>query len=534
MAEESLGHLSPSARQAVEHLRELSGGDAQAYLSAALQLYDESTRTKEQELSAFADYHTSIACFILCRWNEALFHANRSIETFRKTGNDFLVCRCYNLMGILFATQGDMALAVNMFSEAIDDADEKGFAFLSALARSNYCEMCFSGGEYETVIRVSKEAMKLYLKTKDDGERMLNISTLLIQQAGAYLALERYDEARAALQQLDALHREHPDFPEGLDEKIVRLFYDEKFAPANVDRDLAACIKCLDEIQNRNNNITWILKLMENLQSTDQTKYLAHVVDLMEKDLSKSSYPHYQLIVSKYRLDLCVKEKKSQDQILEELWHRIHLADQEQEQATRNFHYYLELQKKLSDEKRKATKMRLAARTDSLTGLANRRGLEEEGQKCFLDMMEQKSLFGIEILDIDHFKEINDSYGHEVGDLCLQHLGKVLQDEADHHCLPFRYGGDEFVILYVGLSQADIEAHASSIRVSLRTPEADLPLFTVSQGICLGIPPASASMEEYLFQADGGLYQSKREGRDRVNLVPFKEHEYRALIRQIH
>ena len=41
-------------------------------------------------------------------------------------------------------------------------------------------------------------------------------------------------------------------------------------------------------------------------------------------------------------------------------------------------------------------------------------------------------------------------------------------------------------------------------------------------------------MEEYLFQADGGLYQSKREGRDRVNLVPFKEHEYRALIRQIH
>ena len=534
MSRETMERLSTSARKAVEHLQEIAGGDAQEYLDAAIRLYNESLRTKEEEAAAYADFHTSIACFYLCKWSEALFHANRSMETFKKTGNEYRVCLCYNLMGILFATQGDMALAVNMFSKAMGDADAKGFPFISALARANYCEACFAGKEYETLIRISKKAMDLFLKTEDNKERAGNIANLLTQQAGAYLALKKDEEAKNAWKQLKALHQEYPDIPKGLDEMIARLFFDEKFDPESADKDRAEVIRCFDRAQNRNNYIIWILEFMENLRSTNQRDLLAHVIDVMETDLSKTSYPHYQLIVSKYRLDLCFLEGRSRDEIFDEFYRRLYLADQEQQQANRNFHYYLEMQEQLDEEKQKAAKMRLAARTDPLTGLANRRSLEEEGQQHFLDMMEQKSLFGMEILDIDHFKGINDGYGHEAGDLCLKRLGKVLQNEADSHCFPFRYGGDEFVVLYVGLTKEGMEAHAASIREALQPEQEGLPLFTVSQGICIGTPPVSASMEEFLMQADGGLYQSKENGRDRVSIVSFREHQYRALVRQIH
>ncbi len=157
------------------------------------------------------------------------------------------------------------------------------------------------------------------------------------------------------------------------------------------------------------------------------------------------------------------------------------------------------------------------ARTDGLTGLANRREAER-----WLALEAQRSLrsgnqFTVLMLDIDHFKRINDTHGHHAGDMVLRDLAAVLRQSIRSLDLAARWGGEEFL---VGLSETDLQGArtvAENIRSSLaRNPcgagEDPIPV-TVTIGIspCSGRDPAAC-----LRRADEALYAGKRSGRDRV------------------
>ena len=87
------------------------------------------------------------------------------------------------------------------------------------------------------------------------------------------------------------------------------------------------------------------------------------------------------------------------------------------------------------------------ARTDSLTGLANRRAFDDEMQRRFAEWQRRRTPFSLMILDIDHFKQFNDSHGHPAGDEVLRNVGKVLVKTARQMDLPCRYGGEEFAVI---------------------------------------------------------------------------------------
>jgi len=149
---------------------------------------------------------------------------------------------------------------------------------------------------------------------------------------------------------------------------------------------------------------------------------------------------------------------------------------------------------------------------DPLTGVANRRSLD----KFLQQWTEQREEFTLMMLDIDHFKNINDTYGHAVGDEVLKYFAKEINNIIRHQDLSFRYGGEEFIILLPNISTQDAFKIAERICKKLETtssPSGD-PI-TISVGIC-SFPIVAESLEELLAKADQALYDAKNTGRNRV------------------
>jgi diguanylate cyclase (GGDEF)-like protein len=161
------------------------------------------------------------------------------------------------------------------------------------------------------------------------------------------------------------------------------------------------------------------------------------------------------------------------------------------------------------------------ARSDVLTGIANRRAFFEATSRTRrrgVDMQRSKAVL---FADIDHFKTINDRYGHEAGDAVLKNFAELLRQCTRAEDLIARMGGEEFVAHVVGADPAALSAIANGLLQRVRGSEVDYCghriLYTVSIGGALG--PPSASIDNLLAVADAQLYDVKRNGRNAFQLA---------------
>ncbi len=161
------------------------------------------------------------------------------------------------------------------------------------------------------------------------------------------------------------------------------------------------------------------------------------------------------------------------------------------------------------------------ARTDTLTGLPNRRALDEFFRKAQIAAMEQGEPLSVLLIDIDHFKTFNDNFGHGVGDQVLRLMSNVLRERLRDIDLPARYGGEELIAVLPGADLPGCEVVAERIRraisecrITRRSTGELLPSITVSIGV--GQFQFGESMADLIDRCDRALYLAKRTGRDRV------------------
>ena len=156
------------------------------------------------------------------------------------------------------------------------------------------------------------------------------------------------------------------------------------------------------------------------------------------------------------------------------------------------------------------------ARTDALTGLANRRTLFEGLQREIARADRSAERLSVIMADLDHFKSINDLYGHGTGDLVLGRAAAVFGSQLRPYDLAARYGGEEFVLLLPGAPTDAAIAVAERIRkdvAEIKIPECPRQI-TVSLGVASWMTGEAA--EGFVARADAALYNAKRTGRNRV------------------
>ncbi len=167
--------------------------------------------------------------------------------------------------------------------------------------------------------------------------------------------------------------------------------------------------------------------------------------------------------------------------------------------------------------------LRFKATHDSLTSLLNR-GLVLEMLPQELSRMRQEE-GGIAVLigDLDHFKSVNDTYGHMVGDEVLCEVGRRMVNSVRPCDMVGRYGGEEFLIVITKCDGDKVLSRVEQIRTAISNspiPTSSGAIFiTISIGVCVGKPTESMNVEEMLREADKALYVAKTEGRNRVSIA---------------
>jgi len=161
-------------------------------------------------------------------------------------------------------------------------------------------------------------------------------------------------------------------------------------------------------------------------------------------------------------------------------------------------------------------KIRELSRTDSLTGLANRRYFQERYEHAFSLARRHNAPLSVVMLDLDHFKYVNDTYGHDAGDTVLKHFGQLVRQNCRHEDFAARFGGEEF-IMYLSHTTAE-EALELAERVRQIVAQADMLENRHQVTVSIGVAHISEadSPEALIKRADQALYAAKKAGRNRA------------------
>jgi diguanylate cyclase len=180
-------------------------------------------------------------------------------------------------------------------------------------------------------------------------------------------------------------------------------------------------------------------------------------------------------------------------------------------------------ERKIREQTKLIEQLKNQVRIDPLTGLYNRRAMEPDLKKEMVRARRYKFPLSIVMCDIDHFKKINDTYGHKIGDRVLQKLAKSLQESVRTSDNIYRYGGEEFLIL---LPHTDGE-HAVIFAERLRETIMGMRFVSKKHGLNLGVTLSFGvtemkpfdSISSFIARSDKALYLAKLNGRNRVELI---------------
>ena len=173
-------------------------------------------------------------------------------------------------------------------------------------------------------------------------------------------------------------------------------------------------------------------------------------------------------------------------------------------------------------------KLEEKSETDALTGLPNRFRLKRHSELQFMQAVTTSVPMAVEILDIDYFKQYNDNYGHQKGDVCICMIADQLKRIAQYQGVSaYRYGGDEFVVIYEGLTKERVKEITEDLNQGIQSQRVEhaysnaADIVTISQGICWDYPTEGQTVDDYLYEADENLYEFKENSRGGIALAGF-------------
>lgn len=194
-------------------------------------------------------------------------------------------------------------------------------------------------------------------------------------------------------------------------------------------------------------------------------------------------------------------------------------------------------QKELEDLRKTSAKLQEQLKRDPLTGIYNRQFTEQQLKKHFKELPKNGGQLAVVFIDLDFFKNINDQYGHALGDAALKAFASTLEQELDTNCMAGRYGGEEFVVLMPGYDQKSAFTFAKRLQDNLATNpllshnKEDIYI-SASMGLAIHSNNEANKSEQYfddsdslIKAADQAMYSAKRTGRNRILLYTSKGYQ---------
>lgn len=532
---------SEEIRRQLKEAERLRFTDPARVIQIGMKLAEIGRENGDDALQGMANFCVGDAYYTVANGEQCTRYINHAIHELTRAKEWQKLGECYNLLGILFSHQGNTSQALSSYYSAMELVEMYNLDFLGAMVYENYSELCDRSNNEEEAYRKILIA-KAYIEKIRNHPRQSNVkAAILIRMIKTLLKLNRMEEVRVRMWELNQLLEKTPtlihDEQISLDLQVLDTLW--KHAMGDSEAEEESLQKTIEDFMNCNHRIDFFwtcVELMAYLQKTHRYEELEFAIQQMEKSLREgtASFPDLQAHISRYKVAL-LTELDRQEELFEELKRYYKYEALQKQQANTTIGLYLETQNSLLLSRKTNMILRQQADTDELTGIANRRRLNETLDEAFETMYSTQKKLGVLMMDIDKFKNVNDTYGHAVGDLCLKGVAHSIARFQDTGINCARYGGDEFFLVFRDKTPRQISQIGRMINMSLQEyiQENNLPTFTVSMGVCLSVPKELNKSWDFTSLADKALYAVKADGGNGILIVRNEAQINTRLINRI-
>lgn len=436
--------------------------------------------------------------YFLSDYSSALSYYFKTLELSRKLGNTNREAASLNNIGLLYYSIGQFEEAIQFLKQALEITTRTGDKWVEGFIMGTLAEVHYQIKEYEKALEYGLKSLEL---ARANGTPTLTCGTL-IALSWTYFEMKEFEKASDCLNEAYDTAQKAQDL-----------------------RGMSEALRGKGEQANRKNlpneALPLLLDALEAAKTMGERAFESHCQRALAETYNqigdyKNAFEHFK---KHYELERTIFNEKS-DLIMKTLSvsHHLEMAQQEAEiYRLRN----ILLQKEIEDERKVKKTLEHLANHDPLTGLFNRRTFFKHGEKILKMSIKTKQPFSLMMLDIDHFKNVNDKYGHIVGDNVLKILASLLRQHLRKIDLICRYGGEEFTIIIPGMGVVESEKIANRLCRKIEEYNFLIVKETIKITVSIGVaePPKDSliSLDELITFADKALYNAKQNGRNRVS-----------------
>lgn len=445
------------------------------------------------------------------------------LDEFEAVGDKYWYCRTLNALGIAFDLSGSTDVAVDCFLRFLQYAREADIPGICHIFYNNIGNCYYELSAYKECLEYFKLAEKEVHKMDIENNSELRQWYLVTycNLGSGYYNNKEYDNAMHYLLEAKRLQNElHIDgFTECIEVNLMKLHLalgDEDYIKEHMPDLLKAAREEKENPLDYVQNMKELLGLFKELKMYDE---MYDTIVRFERLVNRNYNPKLLLTLTEHYMDYyetvgdTANYRNACVEHAEYVMSSKELINKERLNVLNNKIHVIKAQEEIE-------LVRASRENDPVTHIKNRFAMTREGNQVLLNCAKENRKALIGILDIDCFKQYNDTYGHIKGDEVLQTVSLVLKDKLEGYGEAYRFGGDEFVIIISSANKRIGENVARSIQAGIEEKaivnanSTVKPVLTITQGYVLREPKVDEHLERYLEFADTVLYDAKKQGRD--------------------
>jgi len=542
------------ARSAIDRTLEQAEELIDAAPEQALRLADQASQAcqmapfekKPYQRGLAYSYRISAAAYLnQGDFGQALKFHSKSFAVFKALNDRAKIASQLNNIGTVYAYCADYAEALKHLRAAEAYIDERTPADLKAQILNNIGFTYLVLGEHAHAIALIQQSLEAAQSVPDAGLRknLIALANIYDSLCQAYLAQHDLEAALDAAQKSTGFCRQVGDLRK---EAEYLLILGEVYSRMENPRQAAGCFQQALELAREHGFRREEAEAYRRLgllhgalgDAVQAARLLGDALAIAgEIKIQREVYECHLAFANLYKhegdFEKALRHFEAFHQIKETVFNEqsdqrlknleiLHQVEQARREADIHQLKSIELQREIEERKKAQELAEILANTDVLTGIFNRRYFVIQAERLIEDALMKKTPLSTFVIDVDHFKMINDRYGHQVGDLALTAIAHKISITVRKSDIVGRYGGEEFVVLLPETDPDRAEIIAERLRIGVETLEISPVIPELRATISLGIASLDSSaapdtlvLEKLLEQADQAMYAAKRQGRNR-------------------
>lgn len=501
--------------------------------------------TGSQKLAGLGLYYLAEYYWQNDQFENTMQCLSESISYLKSSQMYELLARTYNMMGAVADRKNNRMVALSSYYNCLQYAEKYHFYYIQAMAESNIAYTLVRMRLRKEAIQHYRIALDCYEKSEKTYYLNCNKINCMVECGCCYMHQQEVEEALQLWEKIqDILQKEPESYYSAITVEMYRIpceiLRGREDEAQRVSKQLLEKLEGAEFFEEIKDNLVILAGILSLMPDEELLENLIRIID------EKHVEDHYNIFLDLYPFKSRLLLKKGQISEYTEYTRRyFEIYEKYQQENREALINVMELQDRLKNVTLDWANMQASnaaledlAMHDELTGLANRAFLHEYLTSSFEHAYGEKEIMGVELMDVDFFKEYNDYYGHLAGDQCLKAIAGVLRkQQVPGKVFCARYGGDEFMVLYTGMTAEKIRRVSEDILREVR--KLKIPhersncgkYVSVSQGVFARIPVGNNREWDFTSRADDLLYRTKNCGRDGICMSTEKDREHYIEIK---